>query len=131
MADIFEKATREQLRFATSRGALTTEQMWQLSLNDLNSIGMGIKKELKEAETETLLGHVSKNPKQQLMLDIIVRIIEVKQADADKKKKRAEKAQTLASLKALAAEKTNEEFSKQSLADIRKQIAELEAESED
>lgn len=129
---VFEKATKKQLRFATNRGLLTTEQLWQLQLRDLDALGMAIKKEIKESSEETLLSTAKKvNPTEQLKLDVIVRIIEVKQKDAEAKAKRVERAAKLQQLEQLAATKENEKFNEQSLDEIKKQIAELQEEEDE
>lgn len=129
---VFEKATKKQLRFNTTRGLLTTEQLWQLSLQDLDTLGMAIKKEIKESSEETLLSTTKRvNPTEQLKLDVIVRIIEVKQKDAEARAKRVEKAGKLQQLQQLAATKENEKFNEQSLEEIQKQIAELQDEEDE
>jgi hypothetical protein len=55
--DIFEKASREKLRFSTSQGQFSVEDLWNLPLTspsgrsvNLYDIANGLNKELKESQ---------------------------------------------------------------------------------
>ena len=84
----FELATRNKYRYPSTKGELTTEQLWELPLQsktgfDLDNIARGIKRELN-AITEESFVNTSTNPAKpelEAKLAIAVRIIEVKQAE--------------------------------------------------
>lgn len=125
---IFEKATRERVRFSSSKGSLCVEDLWQLSLESLNSIAKDTNKELKATEEEDFIGTKPRtNPTLQLKMDILKRIIEVKLEEKEAKAKRAERNAKLANLKQLANEKSAEAMQGKSLEEINAMIAELEA----
>ena len=53
MSELFVKATREQWRFETNRGLLTTEQLWELPLSsksnfDLDNVARTLSKKIKD-----------------------------------------------------------------------------------
>lgn len=124
---IFEKATRERVRFASSKGSLCVEDLWQLSLESLNSIAKDTNKELKETEEEDFIGTRPKtNPTLQLKMDILKRIIEVRLEEKETKAKRVERNTKLANLRQLANEKSAEAIQGKSLEEINAMIAELE-----
>lgn len=127
----FEKASRVKLRFATSQGSLTTEDMWQLSLNDLNTIAKGVNKQLRDEGEESFLSTATKKAGSQndLRLEIIKHIIGVRESELADSKVRAENRAKLARLEELAANKEDEEFTKKSLDEINAEIAKLRAEA--
>ena len=91
--NIFEKASRQRLRFNSPRGLLTVEDLWNLKLTasndgcDLNSIGKDLYTRIKDATTPDF---VSAEPtvasttmeRLQLSLDIVKHIIAVRQAES-------------------------------------------------
>jgi hypothetical protein len=50
----FKQASREKLRFLTSQGNLSVEQLWGLRLTPLATIIRGIKKQLKKENDDEL-----------------------------------------------------------------------------
>jgi hypothetical protein len=50
----FKQATRERLRFETSKGLLSTEQLWDLNLTSLATIVRSLKKQLKKDNDDEL-----------------------------------------------------------------------------
>lgn len=127
----FEKATKQKLRFNTTKGLLSVEDLWDLSLTSLDSIARSVNKALKEESEESFIAvKTAANTTQQLRLDILKYIIEVKLKEKEVAKTRAEKSAKIETLKALAASKEIEELGAKSLDDIQKMIAELETTEE-
>ena|SRR5690606_19610854 len=50
----FKQATRERLRFETSKGLLSTEQLWDLNLTSLATVVRSLKKQLKKDNDDEL-----------------------------------------------------------------------------
>lgn len=124
---IFEKASKAKLRFSTSRGQLSTEDLWDLSLESLDQIAVAIDKSLETAGKKSFIGkRDTTNTALELQLEILKHIIEVKIAEKDAKAKRVERNAQLAQLKELAASKSNEALQGKSLEEINKMIAELQ-----
>ena len=90
MTDIFEQATRKKLRFTSSVGDLTAEQLWDLPLThksrpNLNDLAIATAKELRDLGDFSFVD-VKPDPRKDvltLQLAIQKRIIEVKMAEAE------------------------------------------------
>ncbi|GAB3845475.1 hypothetical protein GCM10029963_23830 [Micromonospora andamanensis] len=57
---IFEKATREKFRYPSTKGLLTTEQLWELPLTaksgfSLDDVAKAVNAELKAIDTESFV----------------------------------------------------------------------------
>lgn len=129
MTNLFEKAAKIKLRFDSSKGQLTTEDLFDLSLITLDTMAKGVNKLLRDEGEESFLPTVSSKPatNNALRLELLKHVIALKVAEQDARKARAETSAKLASLRALAETKATEKLASQSLEDILKQINELEA----
>lgn len=127
---IFEKAVRNKLRFESSKGWLTVEDLWDLSLNSLDTVAKKVNKQLRDSHEESFLtaAKPSSNKTLELQLEILKHVIQVKEEEDKKRKTRAEKQAQLTQLRELAALKAGEALAAQSLEDLQKMIASLEAE---
>lgn len=128
--DNFEKATIAKLRFNTTKGQLSVEDLRDLSVQSLDSMAKAVNKELKSEAEESFIPNkiarksVSYN---HLRLDILKHIILAKVSEQEAAATRTERRAKLENLKSLAANKANEAFAAQSLEEIQRQIAELES----
>lgn len=83
---IFEQATRKALRFASTNGNITTEDLWNLSLEKLDVIAIAINKQLKESKEESFIKTKSnENSILDLKLEIIKHIINVKKTEIEQR----------------------------------------------
>ena len=129
MSNIFETASKIKLRISTGRGLLSVEDLWDLSLESLDTIAISVNKELKANQEESFIGKKTKaNDILELKLEILKHIITVKLAEKQAKAQRAERNAKLAQLRELAASKQNEALAGSSLEEINNMIAELEKE---
>ena len=89
MTDIFEQAARRKLRFASSVGDLTAEQLWDLPLThktkvSLDALAIAIAKELRDLGDFSFV-EAKPDPRNNVLtlsLDILKRVINVKMAEA-------------------------------------------------
>lgn len=85
--DNFKKASQLKLRFNTDRGALTTEQLWDLTLAQLTFLIRAIKKVLKQTENDDDLAFLVEtsqtDPENQLRFEIAKDIYISKKAEKD------------------------------------------------
>ena len=107
---IFEKASRLNLRFSTSKGQLTTEDLWGLPLTttktdgaSLDNLARSLNKQIKEIDTESFVTPATKTDEAlQLRFDIVKHVIAVRQtenATALAAKARADQKQKLLELR--------------------------------
>lgn len=126
--NIFEQASRMGLTFPSKQGLLSTEHLWSLSLESLDTLAKGVNRELKASEEESFVKTRTKaNTELVLRLEILKRVIEVKLQEAEEKKGRAEKAAQLSLLRELKANKQLQDLQSLSTAEIEARIAALEA----
>lgn len=130
---MFEKATRQQLRFNTKKGLLSVEDLWTLPLKsninnqvDLDEVAKTVHQELKASEEISFVAPVTAiNTAAQLKMDIVKHIIAVKLAEkevAEKAKETKEKKQKI--LEAIAR-KQDEALVNSSVEDLQKMLESL------
>ena len=123
----FEQASRLKLRFTTTKGQLSVEDLWELSLDSLDTIAKAVNRQLKASEEESFVKTRTKTDTEStLRLDILKRVIEVKLQESEEKKNKAEKAAQLSLLRELKANKALQELQSLTSAEIDARIAALE-----
>ncbi len=133
ITNIFEYATRSKLRFASSKGDLTTEQLWDVPLRssdgfNLNAVAKAANEAVKAANEENFVetARTPAHTRIETALDVIKHIIEAKLADEAAAKRRAENRIKREKLLTALAEKQDGKLSEMSERELKKQIAELE-----
>lgn len=127
----FLKASRLKLRFRTTKGELSVEDLWDLSLTSLDSIAVSIDSQLGSKKTflvEPDRAVSSEQQLDQLRLEILKEVLSTKQAENAAARERSKRQAQLAFLKQLREDREIESLKSQPLDEINKQIAELEAE---
>ena len=122
---MFEKASRLKLRYGY-RGQCSTEDLWDLDVEDLDDIFKDLNAELKDQQGESLLETKSKaDERLELKIAIIRRIVEVKLAEKKAREEEAMKAQRKQQLLALISEKQHEELKGKSIDELTAMIDQL------
>lgn len=128
-ANIFELATKQKLRFSTNRGQVGTEDLWDLSLEDLDSIAKTVNKQLKESSEESFIHKQNMGDKKlTLRLSVVVSIIDTKLEEEEKRKTAAEKKVKRNQLLELILAKENDALGRKSIAALRAEYEKLEEE---
>jgi hypothetical protein len=126
--NIFEKASREKLRFQTTKGFVTTEDLWDLSLDSLDNIAIATREKLEKASTKSFVAKkTTGNKKLELELEVLKHVITDKVEKIEAAKFRSKNQAELATLEALAAEKQMENLKSLSIEDLQKRIEELKS----
>lgn len=129
---LFASATRRKLRFDTLKGNFSVEEAWDLNLTQLDQAAQLINSRLESrgaAKSFLSKGDAKADAARkddEIRLAILVFIIETKEAEAREKAAAAAKRQQITFLKGLRDKKTLESLESQDLAEIERQIAELE-----
>ncbi len=106
---IFEKATREKFRYPSTKGLLTTEQLWELPLTaksgfSLDDVAKAVNAELKAIDTESFVATETNPAKATLetKLEVVKHVIAILLAEDQAAKaaaaKKLEKEKLLAVL---------------------------------
>jgi len=126
---MFEKALKQKLRFDTSKGSISTEDLWDLSLASLNEIAKEVNKKIKASEEESFIDtKTTTSTKDQLKLEVLKFVIADKIATRDAAKARAEKQAQVAKIKSLIANKADEQLANASLEELSAMLAQVGAE---
>jgi len=132
--DMFEKASRQKLKFETNRGLVSTDDLWDIPLKkadnfDLDSIARNIAKQIKDAEEVSFVDLDSttstKTSVNELRLDIVKHVIKFKVEEADKKKKLAELKAQEQKLLAVLERKQDQDLESKSIPEIQEELAKL------
>jgi len=128
---MFEKALKSHLRFKTTKGLITTEDLFDLDLiskngeADLDSLAKALNKEVKEAGEESFVKTKTKvNALAELKFEIVKHVIKIKLEEADAKKLLLEKKANSQKIMALISQKKDEALSSKSLEELEKLLAE-------
>jgi hypothetical protein len=122
---MYKEAAKQKLRFATSKGNLSVEQLWDLNLTDLDSLAVALETEHKESGKKSFL--VTKSVKDKvakLRFDIVLDVLTTKVEEAElarEKKDRKEKNQKILGL---IAEKQDEGLKKKSVKELERMLEE-------
>lgn len=116
--DIFEQASRAQLRIPSNKGNLTVEDLWTLPITtkvttkvSLTELITSVAESVDTKSFETLAfltGTAEADPRVQLTFDILKHIIQTKQAEAINKSTAKARETEIAELDALIRNKQNE-----------------------
>ena len=133
MNNIFEYATRNKLRFSSSKGELTVEQLWDVPLRsrdefNLNSIAKTIHRWFKDISEENFVEtkKTAEHKRLETALEVIKYVIEVKISEEKEAATRAEKKKEKEKLLAILAEKQDGKLSALSEKELQERIAALD-----
>lgn len=122
--DIFKQASKERLRFETTKGSLSVEQLWDLNLTPLASIVKNLKKQLKKDNDDELSFLDEKatpvDKTLELSFEVVKAIYLDKKEERNAEQNEAAKRVHNAKIDALIAQKKDESLS-------NKTVEELEA----
>jgi hypothetical protein len=131
--NIFEYATRNKLRFASAKGELSSEQLWDVPLRssdgfNLDAIARTANKVFKDATEESFVSTVRTpaHTRLEMTLEVVKRVIEVKLNDEAAAKRRAENKAEKEKLLKILAEKQDGKLSDLSEKELQKRIAALD-----
>lgn len=129
---MFEKAVRLKLRFGSSQGGLTVEDLWDLPLTStgnrasLNNVAQGISRSLKQASEEDFVSPVKKTDEIfQLQLDIVKHVIAVRQAENAVAREAVDRREKKARLLELIGRKQDQALEGKPLEELQAMVAEL------
>lgn len=131
MADLFKIAAKRKYRF-NFKGVLSVEDLWDLSVEDLDSIYKTLKSKQKDAEGESLLNTVSKEDKElNNKIEIIKVIVADKLAAAEKAKKALVQKQQNQRILEIMADKKDAELKEKSLEELSQMLTTEDSSDED
>lgn len=113
--DNFKLASQQKLRFQTNKGLLSTEQLWDLSLNDLDSLAVTLDEEYgKSGQKSFLVKSSLKDKTTKLRFDIVLDVLNTKNEEQQAASEAREIREHNKKIVALIAEKEEEGLKKKS-----------------
>ncbi len=126
---LYLEASRKQLRFETTGGLLTTEDLWTLNLPSLDRIAVAVNARLTEDKGTFLSKTSSKKTlarsTDEHRLEILKVVIGTKETEAEEAKLTAARREKLAQLNALREKKIQDNLGTLTVEEIDKEIAAL------
>ena len=132
MKNMFEYATRNKLRFATTRGEVSVEQLWDIPLRsrddfNLNAVAKAANKAVKDVSEESFV-ETAKTPghtRLETALEVVKHVIATKLAEEAAAERRAANRIEKEKLLAILADKQAGKLSELSEKELQKRIAAL------
>lgn len=123
---IFEFATRNKVRFPF-KGMISVEDLWDLSLTNLDSIYKTLNKQAKQSEEESLLStKETVDTELEVQITIVKYIVSVKLAEKEAAEKTLAKKIQKQKIMSIIATKENEALQNSSIDDLKKMLDELD-----
>ena len=124
--NIFEYAVRNKIRFPF-KGMISVEDLWDLSLINLDYIYKTLNKQVKQSEEESLLTTKTNiDTELEVQIAIVKHIVSVKLAEQEAREKEAAKKAQKQKIMSIIDTKENEALQNSSIDDLKKMLDELD-----
>lgn len=135
MTCLYKLAAQTRLRFSSTKGELTVENLYDLPLtskngSSLDSMACAVSAELKTMSEESFVEPSNSNPRKkvlELSLDLLTDVIKTKQDENAARTLKAERDARAAKIRELLAQKRDQTLSEKSEGDLEKELKELAA----
>ncbi len=117
--DIYKEGTMQKVRFTTSRGSLAQEQLFDLSVTDLNDVVVSLDEEYQKSGKKSFI--VAKSTKDKLIklkFDIALDVLNTKLDQAQEALTKKENKEHNERILTLIAEKKDESLKNKSLSQL-------------
>lgn len=123
--DIYKRASKQKLKISTTKGELLVEQLWDLTLEELDSLATDMDEQLERVKSKTYLKASSKEDTVlKLRRDIVVDIIESKVKEGEIALKAAETKAKNQRIIELIAKKQDEQLEGKTLEELEAMLEE-------
>lgn len=127
--NIFEQATKQRLRFASVKGQLATEDLWDLSLEQLDEVAKTANKAVENSSEKSFITQkATADKKSQLRFDVVMHIINHKLEDQEKRKLSAERKVKRDRILEVIAGKQDAQLERKSVTVLMAELEKLEEE---
>ena len=124
--NLFEMATRNKMRFPSTKGELSVEDLWDLCDKDLDMVYKNLKDQEVKSSEESLLDDANVDPKLTAAIGIVRYIFTTKRKEKLAEKERINKKLTQRKYIDALSKKQDEAIEKMSEAELRAMIDSLE-----
>jgi hypothetical protein len=118
---MYKKASQLQLRFNTTKGQLTVEQLWDLPLTMLDALAVSLETEYKKSGKKSFLVTKSRKDKElKLAFDIVLDVLTTKMEEAAAAKNIADTKEHNQRILELIKRKQDSELEDKSIKELEK-----------
>lgn len=119
----FKEATKKGLRIQTAKGSLSVEQLWTLSLTELDTLAVSLETEYEKSGKKSFLTPKSaKDKTAKLAFDVVLEILNDKNDEATAASEAKEVKEHNSKILALMADKQDETLKKKSFKELEKML---------
>lgn len=128
---IFEQAVRNKVRFATSKGSVSVEDLWDMPLTsktkfNLDTLAQALHRQLQDTSVESFVTKTNTiNKGLQLQFDLVKHVIEVKLQEKTKREDATRRLAKKQEIMGIIAHKEAESLRGTSIEDLRKMLEDL------
>ena len=122
---MFEKATKNHLRFKVDNGVVSAEDLWDLTLTKLDVIAKALRKELRE-EDDSFIDNSKSNELLELKFEVVKRVIAVKLEEREALAQKRSNAAKKQKLLQIIEEKKTGALHEMTVEDLEKELAILD-----
>lgn len=127
MSKLFVRATKQKLRFETIKGVLSVEDLWDLSLTDLNNVAKALYMKVQESHEITFIKtKTAEDTTAALRFDLVKFMIETKLAEKEAAEARAVAKAKRAKILDMIEEKQDEDLKDNTIKDLKKMLKSLD-----
>jgi hypothetical protein len=124
MSDLFKKASKKKLRFSTSKGSLSAEQLWDLTISELDSLAVAQEDKVEESPNRSFVFERSAaNVDEKLRFDILFDILQTKVKSQEAASQAANTRATNQKIINLIAEKKDDVLKGKTLEELEQMIS--------
>ena len=124
---MYKEASKMKLRFATVKGNLSVEDLWDLSLTALDKMAVAIDEQISKNPKKSFIFETTPEDKvSKLKLDILKDIINTKLEEKAKKDSEKQKISERNKLLEILAKKEEASLENLSIEELKNKLAELE-----
>jgi len=125
--NIFEVATKLKFRYNATKGTISTEDLWDLKLEDLDKIAKGLNKQIKEGDEESFITkRTTANTVLDTKFEIVKHVISFKLEEKEKRVLAAQRAEKRAQLMELIGKKELNALEGKTIEELKAELAELD-----
>lgn len=120
---MYKQASKLRLRFSTNKGNLTVEQLWDLSLTDLDTLAVSLEQGYKASKGKSFLSmKTTKDKGIKLQFDIVLDILNTKVEESEVRAAAAEVRENNQKLLGLIKKKKESELENLTIEELEAQL---------
>lgn len=120
---MYKEASRKKTRFVTSKGSLSVEQLWDLSIADLDTLAVSLDEAYKNSKGKSFVEkRTTKDKDLKMQFDIVLDILQTKVEERDEAQQAAEIKEHNRKIHELIAKKKDGELEGMSIKELEAQL---------